>query len=123
MTKKSGKKRSGNALLAAVPVTPRTKVFPKIWQSIEAIPKGDVKTYGQVAADAGVSVRTVVWALRRCPPSVPWHRVVGKGRVLGLAKRSLLAGARQARRLSAEGWKIDQWKLCGRRKVRENRRP
>jgi methylated-DNA-protein-cysteine methyltransferase-like protein len=59
-------------------------------------------TYGQVAALLGTpgAARAVGQAMRRCPPTVPWHRVVnGSGRVsrrenLGsmLRQRILLEG-------------------------------
>ena len=35
-------------------------------------------TYGQIAACLGrpAAARAVGWAMKHCPPGVPWHRVV-----------------------------------------------
>jgi methylated-DNA-protein-cysteine methyltransferase related protein len=55
-----------------------------VWTLVRRIPRGRVVTYGQVAALVGIprAARAVGQAMRRCPPSVPWHRVVnGRGGV------------------------------------------
>jgi methylated-DNA-protein-cysteine methyltransferase-like protein len=74
----------------------------KILSVIRRIPKGRVSTYGAVARAAGFpgAARQVVWALHRCAPDVPWHRVVGAG------GKVLLKGApalEQRLRLQSEG--------------------
>jgi alkylated DNA nucleotide flippase Atl1 len=73
--------------------------------------RGSVATYGEIAAAANVSVRTVVWALRNCPSDIPWHRVVGKDGTIVLARRSPLLAAEQSARLASEGWRVNGWKI------------
>ncbi len=44
---------------------------------IAAIPPGQVTTYGDIAAAAGLSSpRTVGWILRTDGADLPWHRVI-----------------------------------------------
>lgn len=54
--------------------------FDMIYEIVRKIPKGQVATYGQVAALAGNKrwARVVGYALHACPDPVgiPWHRVV-----------------------------------------------
>lgn len=47
---------------------------------VEAIPRGRVATYGEVAELAGLPSghRQVARAMRGCPERLPWQRVVGK---------------------------------------------
>jgi methylated-DNA-protein-cysteine methyltransferase related protein len=55
-----------------------------VYALVRRIPAGRVVTYGQVAALVGSprAARAVGQAMRRCPPGVPWHRVVNaQGRV------------------------------------------
>src|SRR5688572_12245853 len=84
-----------------------SSTYKRIIQVIRAIPKGEVMTYGQVAAAAGIprGARAVVWALRTASERVPWHRVVGQARK-GWAKISIkdpLGAALQMRLLRKEG--------------------
>jgi methylated-DNA-protein-cysteine methyltransferase related protein len=71
---------------------------------VRRVPSGAVVTYGQVAALLGVplSARAVGGAMRRCPPGVPWHRVVnGRG---GVSRRANLESVmRQRWLLEREG--------------------
>ena len=57
---------------------------------VRRIPRGEVTTYGEVAAAAGHkgAARQVVWALHNCGPDIPWHRVVGAGGKNSSARRS-----------------------------------
>jgi methylated-DNA-protein-cysteine methyltransferase-like protein len=50
----------------------------RVYALVRRIPRGRVVTYGQVAALVGAprAARAVGGAMRRCPPGVPWHRVV-----------------------------------------------
>jgi len=70
-----------------VSVTPLQPGFDeRVWRAVEAIPRGQLATYGQIAELIGAygCARQVGWALRRLPlPSnVPWHRVVNaQGRI------------------------------------------
>ncbi len=49
-----------------------------VFRLVRGIPRGQVATYGQVAAILGYprAARAVGWAMRHCAPGVPWHRVV-----------------------------------------------
>lgn len=54
--------------------------FDMIYEAVKKIPKGQVASYGQVAALAGSRrwARVVGYALHACPDPgrIPWHRVV-----------------------------------------------
>ncbi len=93
------------------PRKPTGNTFTRIYAIIRRIPNDEIATYGQIAQRARVSVRTVVWALRHCPEDVPWHRVVGRGGVILLGRRSPVLGAEQAHRLLKEGWTVRDWKV------------
>jgi methylated-DNA-protein-cysteine methyltransferase related protein len=45
---------------------------------VRDIPRGRVLTYGQIAGVLGAprAARAVGYAMRHCPPGIPWHRVV-----------------------------------------------
>ena len=45
---------------------------------VSQIPKGRVATYGQLAALLGYprAARAVGYAMKRCPPGIPWQRVL-----------------------------------------------
>src|SRR5262249_30037455 len=49
-----------------------------VYRLVEQIPRGQVATYGQIAALLGWprAARAVGYAMRHCPANVPWHRVV-----------------------------------------------
>ena len=78
------------------------KVQALVWQIVNAIPKGKVATYGQVAAMAGVpqQSRMVGRILSRLPKGskLPWHRVINSQ-----GKFSNPNPARQQERLENEG--------------------
>jgi len=65
----------------------------RIIDLIRRIPEGMVTTYGELDPAAPRFAGNVV---ARCPPDVPWHRVVR-------ADGSLAQGERQRRLLDAEG--------------------
>jgi methylated-DNA-protein-cysteine methyltransferase-like protein len=75
-----------------------------VYRLVRRVPRGCVVTYGQLAAWLGTprGARAVGQALRRCPPDVPWQRVVnGQG---GLSPRRDPEGLwRQRLMLEAEG--------------------
>jgi len=50
----------------------------RVYRWARRIPRGQVATYGQLAALAGFPrmARAVGAAMRSCPQGVPWHRVV-----------------------------------------------
>ena len=94
-----GAKRSG--LREAGPADgERDRAFRRV---ILSLPAGKVSTYGKVAAAAGYPFyhRAVARLLRMEPPDqLPWHRVVGAGGEIKLAR----AGAEEQRaRLEVEG--------------------
>jgi methylated-DNA-protein-cysteine methyltransferase related protein len=83
------------------------RVRARISGAIRRIPRGRVATYGQIAALAGIArqPRRVGQTLRTLPAgsSVPWHRVVSAGGVLGLGRYDAMAGWEQRVRLEQEG--------------------
>lgn len=54
--------------------------FDQVYNVVGQIPYGMVVSYGQVACILGRpnAAREVGWAMRCCPDSLPWHRVVIK---------------------------------------------
>jgi methylated-DNA-protein-cysteine methyltransferase-like protein len=78
----------------------------RIWQVVSLIPRGEVATYGDVAAQAGLTgaARRVGRALRHLPPdtTIPWHRVVNAQGKISLAEGSA-SNYTQRERLEAEG--------------------
>jgi methylated-DNA-protein-cysteine methyltransferase-like protein len=73
-----------------------------IRSAIRRIPRGEVATYGQVAAAAGYPRhhRQVVQVLRDCGDSLPWQRVLGAGGRIRLRGHHALE---QRTRLEMEG--------------------
>jgi len=82
------------------------EALQRIYAAIAAIPRGDVATYGGIAARAGMpgGARRVARALAEAPSSLrlPWHRVVAAGGRIALPMGSE-AHAEQVRRLEREG--------------------
>ena len=80
------------------------RFYRAVWRLVEAIPRGRVATYGQLAALLGHArgARAVGVAMRHCPPGVPWHRVVNaRG---GISVRGNVSGmVTQRIRLEQEG--------------------
>ena len=83
--------------------------FDRISQVIAAIPRGEIRSYGEVALAAGFprGARTVVWVLRTRSDSddLPWHRVVRKD--LRIAIKNPDGHFLQGKLLEAEGWTIE----------------
>lgn len=77
-----------------------------IWQTVCAIPRGRVSTYGAVARAAGLPgrARLTGYALKVAPGKLhlPWHRVVGAGGLIVFPSASR-EHKEQAKRLRAEG--------------------
>ncbi|MGB7756448.1 MAG: MGMT family protein [Salinisphaera sp.] len=75
-----------------------------IFAVIRRIPPGRVATYGQIARLAGHprAARQIGYALHRCPPSLPWHRVLNARGRISLPADSTSA-LTQRRRLIEEG--------------------
>ena len=67
---------------ADVPLAPRGTAFQRrVWGALLAIPYGETRTYGELAAELGSSPRAVGAAVGKNPISVivPCHRVLGAG--------------------------------------------
>ena len=49
-----------------------------VYRLVSRIPRGRVATYGQIAALLGYprAARAVGAALKRCPPDLPWQRIL-----------------------------------------------
>jgi methylated-DNA-protein-cysteine methyltransferase-like protein len=75
-----------------------------IWNTVRAIPHGQVSSYGTVAKRAGLPgrARLVGYALKIAPSGLPWHRVVAAGGRITFPKTSRQF-AEQRKRLRAEG--------------------
>jgi methylated-DNA-protein-cysteine methyltransferase-like protein len=79
-----------------------TRFHRAVYRVVEEIPRGQVATYGQLAALLGWprAARAVGYAMRHCPPDVPWHRVVNaRG---GISVRANLGGMVTQRVLLAQ---------------------
>lgn len=89
------------ALLLAYLADPHTPIPPqhpdsgtpyqrRVWQLLQQIPAGEVRTYGELAAELGSSPRAVAQACRAnpIPVLIPCHRVVGKGGIGGYMGKS-----------------------------------
>ena len=52
--------------------------YERVYEVVARVPRGKVVTYGQIALHLGMpqGARAVGWAMRQCPGSLPWHRVV-----------------------------------------------
>lgn len=67
---------------------PGTQFQHDVWRALMRIPRGQTRTYAQIAAMSGHprAVRAVANAIGRnpCPPDIPCHRVVrADGRIGG----------------------------------------
>ncbi|MCH8877830.1 MAG: MGMT family protein [Chloroflexi bacterium] len=89
-----------------------------IFEIVERIPKGRIMTYGGIAgmipppsgidylSYARIRARWVGYALKRCPETLPWHRVVNaQGRI---SSRLGLGPALQRTLLEEEGVVFDE---------------
>ncbi|WP_227996215.1 MGMT family protein [Nocardia australiensis] len=70
----------------------------RVRELVATIPPGQVATYGDIAAAAGLSTpRTVGWIMRTDSADLPWHRVIGAG-----GRPATHLADRQLRLLAAE---------------------
>jgi methylated-DNA-protein-cysteine methyltransferase-like protein len=113
-----------------------SSAYPRILAVVHRIPRGCVATYGQIAALAGFAhaPRLAGYALHALPDGspLPWHRVVGAGGRLSLARLSPEGALQQRMRLEAEGVRFDprgrvrmsefQWRPRGGRPATSKRR-
>ena len=75
---------AGGTIDAALPLDVRASAFQRrVWQALQAIPRGQTRTYAQVAASIGrpSAARAVARACASNPTAlvVPCHRVVPAG--------------------------------------------
>ena len=95
---------------ASQAAAPRSS-YQRIYDLVRRIPRGRVATYGGVAAAAGLprAPRVPGYALHALPEGspVPWHRVVGAGGRLSLARLSPDGATTQRLRLEREGVRFD----------------
>ena len=81
--------------------------YDRIYAVVQRIPRGHVATYGQVASLAGLphAPRVAGYALFALPAGspLPWHRVVGAGGRLSLARLDAGSAFTQRMKLEAEG--------------------
>lgn len=84
-----------------------------VYRLVRQVPPGRVVTYGQVAALLGYprAARAVGQAMRHCPPTLPWHRVVNarggisvRGNVGGMLTQRIL--------LEQEGVRVRRGRLA-----------
>lgn len=87
-------------------VTPTTDAHSRIVAAVRGLPRGQVASYGQVAARAGLPgrARLVARVLAQAPASLrlPWHRVLRSDGRIAFPPGSR-GHAEQSRRLRAEG--------------------
>jgi methylated-DNA-protein-cysteine methyltransferase-like protein len=92
-------------------LTDRVNAHTRILAVVHRIPRGRVATYGQIAAIAGYAhaPRLAGYALHALPEGspLPWHRVLGAGGRLSLAKLSPHGALTQRMRLEREGVTFD----------------
>lgn len=91
--------------------SPREGTHARILAVVRRIPRGKVATYGQVAELAGFprQPRLAGYALHALPEGtpLPWHRVLGAGGRLTLARLSVSSATTQRLRLEREGVRFD----------------
>jgi methylated-DNA-protein-cysteine methyltransferase-like protein len=90
--------------------------YSRIWRVVRRIPRGRVATYGQIAALAGLPgrARLAGYALYALPEGspLPWHRVVGAGGRLTIAKLDPASALTQRLKLEREGVEFDaRWRV------------
>ncbi len=90
-----------------LPLAPAGSGFRlRVWSALQAIPPGEVRTYGELARQLGSSARAVGGACRAnpLPLVVPCHRVVSAAGIGGFAgHRTGPALAMKRRLLAREG--------------------
>jgi methylated-DNA-protein-cysteine methyltransferase-like protein len=85
---------------------------PKVWQVVNAIPAGEVMSYGEVARAAGFPrySRMVSGAMSRSPNPLPWFRVVKSDRTLAFETGSE-SYREQAQLLKQDGIRFEGSKI------------
>lgn len=103
--------RRETAVRRAGPRSARDSSYLAIYAAVRRIRQGSVATYGEVAKRAGLPgrARLAGYALHALPEKtgVPWHRVVGSGGRLTLARLDPDAALLQRLLLEQEGVRFD----------------
>ena len=85
--------------------------FRQVYRAVSMIPRGQVATYGQIAAYVGNprGARTVGWALHGLPAGsgVPWHRVINAQGSISTSREGSRPGQQRAM-LEDEGIVFDE---------------
>ncbi|MES1927609.1 methylated-DNA--protein-cysteine methyltransferase [Salinisphaera dokdonensis CL-ES53] len=78
--------------------------YAPVFAAVRRIPLGRVTTYGRIANLIGRqgAARFVGYAMHRCPPGLPWHRVINAQGRISLPADST-PGMTQRRLLEEEG--------------------
>jgi len=103
---------SGRRRGATTARRPRSSsAYARVYSVVRSIPRGKVATYGRVASLAGYPhaprlAGYALYALAEGTP-LPWHRVVGAGGRLSLARLSPDGALTQRMRLEREGVRFD----------------
>jgi len=82
-----------------------------VYEYVDQIPSGSICTYGEIAGYLGLTPRMVGSAMRECPDDLPWHRVVGFGGRIAIAKRSPELAQLQLQKLKDEGLTIMNFRV------------
>lgn len=103
-------------------------VFNRVYEIVQAIPKGNVLTYGLISnlLEGKLSAQAVGWALKALPAegeptkkkkedglvynssTVPWHRVINSKGMISTHKRPEIRPGLQKKLLQKEGVKFDR---------------
>jgi methylated-DNA-protein-cysteine methyltransferase-like protein len=78
--------------------------YDRVYKIVQAIPKGKVATYGQIAAILGQprAARQVGWAMRHAPDGNPWQRVINRNGMISIENLTFPKNE-QARLLRQDG--------------------
>jgi methylated-DNA-protein-cysteine methyltransferase-like protein len=96
-----------------------------VYRLVAQIPRGQVATYGQIAALLGYprAARAVGAALKRCRPDLPWHRVLNhrggislRANVSGMVTQRILL-EREGVRLSSGRVHFTRYRWAGPRRL------
>lgn len=55
---------------------PPTAYQRRVWEYVQQIPAGEVRTYGEIAEALDIGRQQIGWILKQCANTVPWWRVV-----------------------------------------------
>lgn len=80
-----------------------------LWELVRSVPVGMVASYGTIGRSLRqpMNGRQVGFLIARCPPDVPWWRIVAQTGQLVVHKRNPLLAAEQRVRLEAEGVRFE----------------